>query len=123
MFSNKKSGKSLILLVIVIVVMSVALFFVTKLFNTTDIDKAQEEAFKLTVYEYNVEINEYKTQQLAQKDNFDEKDLNVYGASLKEVIPNMVDTDMSKFKIEEGKLIYIGNDTKEEKWTKEVRIQ
>ncbi len=122
MFSNKKSGKSLILLVIVIVVMSVALFFVTKLFNTTDIDKAQEEAFKLTVYEYNVEINEYKTQQLAQKDNFDEKDLNVYGASLKEVIPNMVDTDMSKFKIEEGKLIYIGNDTKEEKWTKEVRI-
>ena len=101
MFSNKKSGKSLILLVIVIVVMSVALFFVTKLFNTTDIDKAQEEAFKLTVYEYNVEINEYKTQQLAQKDNFDEKDLNVYGASLKEVIPNMVDTDMSKFKIEE----------------------
>ncbi len=122
MFSNKKSGKSLILLVIVIVVMSVALFFVTKLFNIEDIDKAQEEAFKLTVYEYNVEINEYKTQQLAQKEDFNEKDLNVYGASLKEVIPNMVDTDMSKFKIEEGKLIYIGNDTNEEKWTKEVRI-
>ena len=122
MFSNKKSGKSLILLVIVVVVMSVALFFVTKLFNTTDIDKAQEEAFKLTVYEYNVEINEYKTQQLAQKDNFDEKDLNVYGASLKEVIPNIVETDMSKFKIENGKLIYIGNDEQEKKWAKEVRI-
>ena len=122
MFSNKKSGKSLILLVIVVVVMSVALFFVTKLFNISDIDKAQEEAFKLTVYEYNVEIKEYKTQ-LSQNEDFDEKNLNVYGASLKEVIPNIVETDMSKFKIENGKLICIGNDEQEKKWAKEVRIQ
>jgi translation elongation factor EF-4 len=43
-------------------------------------------------------------------------------AKLKEVIPNMAETDMSKFKIEQGKLIYIGNDTNEERWTKEVRI-
>ena len=121
MVNKDKSGKSLILLVIVVVVMSVALFFVTKLFNISDIDKAQEEAFKLTVYEYNVEIKEYKTQ-LSQNEDFDEKNLNVYGASLKEVIPNIVETDMSKFKIENGKLIYIGNDEQEKKWAKEVRI-
>lgn len=122
MFSNKKSGKSLILLVIVIVVMSIALVFVTKLFNTGSVDKAQEEAFKLNVYEYNIEIKEYKTEQLYTQDEFNEQDLNVYGAKLKEVIPSMAETDMSKFKIEQGKLIYIGNDTNEEKWTKEVRI-
>jgi len=29
---------------------------------------------------------------------------------------------MSKFKIEQGKLIYIGNDEQEKQWTKEVRI-
>lgn len=122
MFSNKKSGKSIILLVIVIAVMSVALVFVTKLFNTGKVDKAQEEAFKLSVYEYNIEINEYKTQQLNELDNFNEKELNVYGAKLKEVIPNIAETDMSKFKIENGKLIYIGNDENELKWTKEVKI-
>jgi predicted negative regulator of RcsB-dependent stress response len=122
MFSNKKSGKSLILLTIVIVVMSVALIFVMKMFNTGKTDKAQEEAFKLSVYEYNIEIKEYKTEQLYTQEEFNEENLNVYGAKLKEVIPNMAETDMSKFKIEHGKLIYIGNDTNEERWTKEVRI-
>ena len=110
MFSNNKSGKSLILLTIVIVVMSVALIFVMKMFNTGKTDKAQEEAFK------------HKTEQLYTQEEFNEENLNVYGAKLKEVIPNMAETDMSKFKIEHGKLIYIGNDTNEERWTKEVRI-
>ena len=49
MAKNKKSGKSLILLVIVILVMSFVLAFVSRLFDNKGIDKAQEEAFKLNV--------------------------------------------------------------------------
>ena len=48
MVNNKKSGKSLILLAIVIVVMSFALYFVSRFFNQK-MDKATEEAFKLNV--------------------------------------------------------------------------
>jgi len=121
MFSNKKSGKSLILLLIVIAVMSVALFFVTKMFNVGQVDKAQEEAFKLSVYEYNIEINEYKAQ-LAQTSDCSDENINFYGANLVKVIPNIAEKDMSKFKVEHGKLIYIGNDENEEKWSKEVKL-
>ena len=56
MLNNKKSGKSLILLIIVIFFMSFALVFVSRIFNNKGIDKAQEEAFKLNVYEYCIEI-------------------------------------------------------------------
>lgn len=121
MLNNKKSGKSLILLIIVIFVMSFALVFVSRIFNNKCIDKAQEEAFKLNVYEYCIEIEDYKTQ-LAQTEGYNEEDFNVCGAQLRAVIPNIIETDMPKFKIEQGKLIYIGNDEQEKQWTKEVKI-
>ena len=121
MAKNKKSGKSLILLVIVILVMSFVLAFVSRLFDNKGIDKAQEEAFKLNVYEYCTEMEDYKTQ-LAQTEGYDEENFNFCGAALKNVIPDIIETDMQKFKIEQGKIIYIGNDEQEKKWTKEVKI-
>ncbi len=120
MVNNEKSGKSLILLAIVIVVMSFALYFVSRFFNQK-MDKATEEAFKLNVYEYNLEIEEYKTE-LAQTIGYDENSFYAYGVDLQNVIPNIIETDMSKFKIEQGKLIYIGTDENERKWTNEVKI-
>ena len=83
--------------------------------------EAQEEAFKLNVYEYCTEIEDYKTQ-LAQTEGYDEENFNFCGEALKNVIPDIIETDMPKFKIEQGKLIYIGNDEQEKKWTKEVKI-
>jgi preprotein translocase subunit SecF len=121
MINNKKSGKSLILLSIVILVMSFALFFVSRVFNNNGVDKAQEEAFKLNVYEYYLEIEDYKTQ-LAQTEGYDEEEVNACGVELQTIIPDMIETDLSKFKIEQGKLIYIGCDEQEKQWTKEVRI-
>lgn len=121
MLNKKKSGKSLILLVIVIFVMSFVLFFVSRLFDNKSIKKAEEEAFKLNVYEYYLEIEDYKTQ-LAQTVGYCEEDFNVCGAELKSIIPDMIETDMSKFKIEKGKLIYIGFDEQEKQWTKEVKL-
>ncbi len=121
MLNKKKSGKSLILFVIVIAVMSFAIVFVSRIFDNNGIDKVQEEAFKLNVYEYYLEIEDYKTQ-LAQTEGYSDENFNVCGIELKSVIPNIIETDMSKFKIEQGKLIYIGNDEQEKQWTKEVRI-
>ena len=109
MLNKDKSGKSLILLVIVIFVMSFVLIFVSSFFDNNGVDKTQEEAFKLNVYEYCLEIEEYK-EQMAQENGFSEETFNAYGVELKSVIPDIVETDMSKFKIEHGKLIYIGND-------------
>lgn len=121
MLNKNKSGKSLILLIIVIFVMSFALVFVCRIFDNKSSDKAQEEAFKLNVYEYYIEIEDYKTQ-LAQTEGYNEEEFNVCGAQLRSVIPNMIETDMPKFKIEQGELIYIGNDEQEKQWAKEVKI-
>lgn len=119
MSENSKSGKSLILLVIVICVMSIALFFVSRIFNNSiDDTKAEEEAFKLSVYGYCNELQSYK--QVLQNNGQDSSELNVYGSDLKNVIPDIIETDMPKFKIEKGNLIYIGMDQNEKEWTSEV---
>ena len=121
MFNKDKSGKSIILLVIVICVMTFVLLLVSRFFDNSGNNKAEEEAFKLNVYEYYLEIQDYKNQMI-QKNNYNEQDFNVCGTELKSVIPDIIETDMSKFKIEHGKLIYIGVDEKERKWTQEVKI-
>lgn len=122
MLNERKSGKSLILLVIVIFVMSFVLLFVSSFFYNKGTDTTQEEAFKLNVYEYCIEVEEYKEQLTQENDKYVEEEFNVYGVDLKSVIPDMVETDLSKFKIERGKLIYIGNDEQEKKWSEEVRL-
>lgn len=121
MLNKKKSGKSLILLTIVICFMSFALVFVSRIFYNKGDNKTQEEAFKRNVYEYYLEVEDYKVQ-LAQTEGFVENEFNVCGTALRNVIPNIIETDMPKFKIEQGKLIYIGNNEQEKQWTKEVRI-
>ena len=121
MLNKRKSGKSLILLVIVICVMIFAILLVARLFDNKAQKRTEEEAFKLNVYEYCLEIKSYK-EQLINNNEYDETQFNVYGSELKNVIPDIIDTDMSKFKIEQGKLIYIGNDEKEKQWTQEVKI-
>ncbi len=119
MINKDKSGKSLILLAIVICVMSLALVFVCRFFYNNDTTTAQEKAFKTVVYEYCQEIESYKQQISDDK----EKELEeVCGVELKAIIPDINDTDMSKFKIENGKLIYIGMDANEMQWTQEVKI-
>lgn len=123
MLNKEKSGKSLILLTIVIFVMSFAIVFVARIFDNNGKDKTAEEAFKLNVYEYNLEIEDYKAEKIEEsEENFNIDELNVCGTDMKDVIPNIAETDMAKFKIEHGKLVYIGVDEEEAQWTNEVRI-
>lgn len=122
MVNKDKSGKSLILLTIVIFVMSFAIFFVARIFNNSSTgDKATEEAFKLNVYGYYLQIEDYKAQQVDNSE-FTIEELDVCGVDMKAVIPDIKEKDLSKFKIEDGKLVYIGVDQNEAKWTNEVRI-
>lgn len=121
MLNKDKSGKSIILLVIVIFVMTFALLFISRLFNNKGNHSAEEEAFKLNIYEYCLKIEDYKSK-MENNNDFIESEFNVCGVELKNIIPDIIETDMSKFKIEQGKLIYIGNDEKEERWTKEARL-
>lgn len=121
MVNKKKSGKSLILLTIVICVMTFALIFVARFFNNKAIDTTAENVFKQNVTAYCNEINEYNANKQKENSKYREESLNACGVELKSVIPDIVDTDMSKFKIERGELIYIGVDTQEQKWTEEVK--
>ncbi len=121
MLNNRKSGKSLILLAIVICVMSVAMVFVGRIFNNNLVDNTQEEAFKVNVYDYCLQLEDYKEEKI-KSNEYIEEEFNYYGVEMKSIIPDMIETDMSKFKIENGKLIYIGVNEDEEKWTKEVKI-
>lgn len=121
MLNKRKSGKSLIMLTIVICVMSFSLVFVCRFFDNSRIDNTTEEAFKMNVYEYCLELNDYKASKV-EDEEFDEEDFYAYGVELQTIIPAMQDNDLSKFKIERGKLVYIGVNGQEKKWTKEVRI-
>jgi len=112
------TGRSLILLAIIIVVMSGVLFGVMRIFDNKSLTKTEEEAFKLNVYEYCLRIEEYKN----IYGNESAENLNICGVELKSVIPEIIETDMSKFKISQGKLTYIGIDEQEKKWTEEVKL-
>ena len=121
MENNKKSGKSLIFLIIVICIMSFIILFIVNIFNNSMEDSATEEAFKLNVYEYYLEIEEYKSQ-INKNVDFNIEELDVCGVDMKKIIPNIKEKDLSKFIIEDGELVYIGIDENEAKWTNEVKI-
>ena len=110
------------MLVIVIAVVCLILFFVCRVYNNTSIDASEEEAFKLNVYQYYLQVENYKKDMAQNNSEFNSNDLNAYGAKIKAIIPDIIETDLSKFKIEHGKLIYIGISDKEKQWTEELRI-
>ena len=66
-------------------------------------------------------MGDYKAQQVDNSE-FTIEELDVCGVDMKAVIPDIKEKDLSKFKIEDGKLVYIGVDQNEAKWTNEVRI-
>ena len=68
-----------------------------------------------------MQIEDYKAGQVGNID-FNIENLDVCGVDMKNVIPYIKEKDLSKFKIEDGKLVYIGTDQNEAKWTKEVKI-
>lgn len=117
---DMKKGTSIIILVLVIVVtISVFMIIATFISNSSNMLVDSENEFKSSLVAYSDELGMYiETEKKNGK--FKEKDLNVYGDELRKVIPYIKEEDMTRFAIKEGKIIYIGNDSIEEKWSKDI---
>ncbi len=117
-----KKGASMIFLVLVIVVtISIFTIVVSYLDNSYNMLQSGEEEFKSRIVAYNDELDLYMQNERKNKENkFKKDEFNVYGDELRNVIPYIKEEDMAKFEIEKGKLVYIGTDTYEKKWTEEV---
>lgn len=117
---DMKKGTSIIILVLVIVVtISVFMIIATFISNSSNMLVDSENEFKSSLVAYSDELSMYiETEKKNGK--FKEKDLNVYGDELRKIIPYIKEEDMTRFAIKEGKIIYIGNDSIEEKWSKDI---
>lgn len=117
---DMKKGTSIIILVLVIVVtISVFMIIATFISNSSNMLVDSENEFKSSLVAYSDELGMYiETEKKNGK--FKEKDLNVYGDELRKVIPYIKEEDMTRFAIKEGKIIYVGNDSIEEKWSKDI---
>lgn len=117
---DMKKGASIIILVLVIVV-TICIFTIIATFlnNSTNMMEDLEGEFKSSLVAY---IDELELYIKAEEKNveFREKNLNLYGESLRKVIPYIKEEDMTKFGIKEGKIVYVGNDSLEKKWLDEV---
>lgn len=117
---DMKKGASIIILVLVIV-MTISVFMVVATFlnNSSNMLVDTEKEFKSSLVAYVDELDMYID---AEKENtlFKEKEFSVYGDELRNIIPYIKEEDMTRFAIKEGKIVYIGNDEIEEKWSKEI---
>lgn len=117
---DMKKGASIIILVLVIV-MTISVFMVVATFlnNSSNMLIDTEKEFKSSLVAYVDELDMYID---AEKENtlFKEKEFSVYGDELRNIIPYIKEEDMTRFAIKEGKIVYIGNDEIEEKWSKEI---
>lgn len=117
---DMKKGASIIILVLVIV-MTISVFMVVATFlnNSSNMLVDTEKEFKSSLVAYVDELDMYID---TEKENtlFKEKEFSVYGDELRNIIPYIKEEDMTRFAIKEGKIVYIGNDEIEEKWSKEI---
>lgn len=117
---DMKKGASIIILVLIIVAtISVFMVITTFLNNSSNMIVDSENEFKSSLVAYSDELSLYiETEKKNGK--FKEKEFSVYGDELRKVIPYIKEEDMTRFAIKEGKIIYIGNDSLEEKWSNDI---
>jgi type II secretory pathway pseudopilin PulG len=129
---NLKRGISLIVLVItIIVIIILAGAVILSLANNNPITQASEAAFKSNVDSYKSQLTLALTKRYAEIPSFNPDTFyarswdgsvgDIIG-SVKEHIPNITPTDGAKYVITQGKLQYIGNDTAEKQWAKNIGI-
>lgn len=117
---DMKKGTSIIILVLVIIItISVFMIIVTCLSNSGNMLEDSENEFKSSLVAYLDELDMYIDTE-KKNGKFKENEFSVYGDELRKIIPYIKEEDMTRFAIFEGKIIYIGNDTLEEKWSKDV---
>jgi len=120
---NKRKGISLIVLVItIIVIIILAGSVILSLSQNNPIKAATEATFKSNISTYESELSLYLSKQYASSPNG--VDLNTINSNsdteLRVYIKSIPDEDLNKFKIIRGKLIYLGINTEENIWAKQV---
>lgn len=117
---DMKKGASIIVLVLIIVgAILVFTVVATYLNNSANMLEDFENDFKSSLIAYQDELDLYIKIEKSHND-FKEKELNVYGDNLRNIIPYIKEEDMAKFGIKEGKIVYIGHDNSEIKWSNEI---
>lgn len=117
---DMKKGASIIVLVLIIVgAILVFTVVATYLNNSANMLEDFENDFKSSLIAYQDELDLYIKIEKSHND-FKEKELNVYGDNLRNIIPYIKEEDMAKFGIKEGKIVYIGHDSSEKKWSNEI---
>lgn len=117
---DMKKGASIIVLVLIIVgAILVFTVVATYLNNSANMLEDFENDFKSSLIAYQDELDLYIKIEKSHND-FKEKELNVYGDNLRNIIPYIKEEDMAKFGIKEGKIVYIGHDSSEIKWSNEI---
>ena len=134
---KNKRGSSLIVLIIIIIVMLILVSVIVVSFNNNNpIGKAKEAKFKSDLSSFRDELDANINDILIKNANKSEYDINVdsgdYG-NLRIYIPDITEEYANKLLIKKGKLLYIGDDSKddyekyhddtEEAWAKSVGIQ
>lgn len=126
---NKTNGISLILLIItIIVVIIIAGAVVVNLSKNNPINQASEAKFKSDVGEYNSDLLLTLSQKKIDDNSFDPTTVNASAwngsgstdGTVKEYIPSMSDEDAKNFIIQNGKLVYIGENDSERGWLSDV---
>lgn len=129
MRTNK--GISLIVLVITIVVMLIlAGVVVLSLANNNPITQSKEAQFKSNIDAYNSELSMVVSNKYLKNRAFDKDTFNfplwdgISGGegTIKEHIQSLTKEDGPKFKIEKGKLVYVGSSEVEQNWFTDMNI-
>ncbi|MEG0522003.1 MAG: type II secretion system protein, partial [Clostridia bacterium] len=116
---NKKYGMSLVVLVITILVMIIlAGAVVINITKNNSIAKANDAAYQATVATYKEELNTYIVNQLYKNKKYKKEVLNATGKDMKKYISAMKKEHFTRFEIEKGILIEIGETIPEDKLPK-----
>ncbi|MDD3304299.1 MAG: hypothetical protein PHP54_05215 [Clostridia bacterium] len=115
---NVKRGISLITLVItIIVVIILAAAVILTLNNNNPVENAKEATFRSDVASINEQLNLYALNELAKNDGtFDITGMN---GKVSDYVPGVTQYD-SELKVEQGKLVYTGSDTKRSQIVEEI---
>lgn len=129
---NKKEGVSLITLIItIIIIIILSAIIILTLSNNNLIGEAKKARFIDNVANYKDELNLWMTTEYSKK--LGELDLTQINATkdfgtyndlkIKEIIKLMTNKDQEIFEIQEGKLVYVGNDETEKSWIGDVDVE
>ena len=118
---KRKSGMSLIVLVITIIVMIImAGVVVVGLSDNNPISAAQEAVIKTELAAYKEDLKATSLQKLSVNMGLSPKDINLLGDDLKEYIPSISKKYKDKIVVISGQLYYINDNEKDKKYASEI---